>query len=84
MDDQQSARSAWPDPPIYFKRYTEESLELLKHAKKTGVFPENAVSTASVPEFHLQSLQPPLPPTDEYTIFDQKWQVIYDRLFSFQ
>lgn len=75
MDDQQSARSAWPDPPSYFKRYNDENLELLKQAKKTGTFPENTISSGIVPEFHLQALQPPPPPTDEYTIFDQKWQV---------
>jgi mediator of RNA polymerase II transcription subunit 7 len=75
MDDQQAARSAWPDPPNYYKRYTNENLELLKQAKKSGTFPENPIASPLVPEFHAEALEPPLPPTDEYTIFDQKWQV---------
>ncbi|KAG2232545.1 hypothetical protein INT48_000925 [Thamnidium elegans] len=75
MDDQQSARSAWPDPPAYYKRYTQDNVDLLKVAKTTGVFPEMAISTPSVPEFQLQDLEPPSPPTDEYTVFDQKWQI---------
>lgn len=76
MDDQQSARSAWPDPPAFYKRYTQDNVDLLKVAKSTGVFPEMPISSASVPEFQLQDLEPPSPPTDEYTIFDQKWQVL--------
>lgn len=75
MEDQQAARSAWPEPPAYYKRYTDENLELLKQAKKTGNFPENPIVAPLVPEFQLEALEPPLPPTDEYTIFDQKWQV---------
>jgi hypothetical protein len=76
MTDQQTTRSAFPDPPNYFKRYTTENLELLNQAKKSGVFPENPIISADVPEFRLEALEPPLPPTDDYTIFDQKWQVI--------
>lgn len=83
MDDQQSARSAWPDPPAFYKRYTQDNVELLKVAKATNVFPETAISTLSVPEFQLQDLEPPPPPTDEYTVFDQKWQVIVLLLFFF-
>lgn len=75
MDEQQSSRSAWPDPPNYFKRYTNENLDLLKQSRKNGAFPEQLVNTPSVPEFQLKALEPPLPPTDEYTVFDQKWQV---------
>lgn len=75
MEDQQAARSAWPEPPTYYKRYTDENLGLLKQAKKTGNFPENPIIAPLVPEFQLEALEPPLPPTDEYTIFDQKWQV---------
>lgn len=76
MDEQQSTRSAWPDPPNYFKRYTDENLELLKECKKTGQFPEEPIASGLVPEFQLEALQPPLPPTDEYSVFDQKWQVL--------
>ncbi|CEP16302.1 hypothetical protein [Parasitella parasitica] len=79
MDEQQSTRSAWPDPPNYFKRYTEENLSLFKQSKEVGVFPEQPVNIPPVPEFHLESLEPPRPPTDEYIVFDQKWQ-INDRL----
>lgn len=76
MEEQQSTRSAWPDPPNYYKRYTHEHLELLKQAKKSGVFTEQSINKPPVPEFQLQALEPPLPPTDEYTVFDQKWQVM--------
>ncbi|KAI9355175.1 mediator complex, subunit Med7 [Pilaira anomala] len=75
MDDQQSARSAWPDPPSYYIRYTDDNLELLKNAKVMDHFPDEPISNPPVPEFPLQALQPPPPPTDEYTIFDQKWQI---------
>jgi mediator of RNA polymerase II transcription subunit 7 len=77
MDDQQVSRSAWPDPPTYFKRYTDENLELLKQAKKTDTFPEQPISSAYINEFQLEALDPPLPPTDEYTVFDQNWKVKY-------
>ncbi|KAI8092157.1 mediator complex, subunit Med7 [Gilbertella persicaria] len=79
MDEQHSARSAWPDPPNYYKRYTSENLEQLKQAKKMGVFPEQPLTAPLNSEFLLKELEPPVPPTDEYTVFDQKWQ-INDRL----
>ncbi|KAI8368592.1 mediator complex, subunit Med7 [Choanephora cucurbitarum] len=72
MEEQQSARSAWPDPPTYYKRYTTENLELLKQAQKTDDY-------ESTLDFPLKQLEPPLPPTDDYSVFDQKWQ-IQDRL----
>ncbi|KAI8973350.1 mediator complex, subunit Med7 [Mycotypha africana] len=77
MSDQQLIRSAWPDPPNYYKRYTNENLKLLKQAKKTGHFPEDPLPPPhpSLSEFPIKSLEPPLPPTDEYTVFDQKWQI---------
>lgn len=73
--EEQVARSAWPDPPTYFKRYTDENLELLKQAKKTGTFPDQPISSPFIPEFKLEALEPPAPPKNEYTVFDQKWQV---------
>ncbi|KAI7903083.1 mediator complex, subunit Med7 [Cokeromyces recurvatus] len=78
MMEEQVTRSAWPDPPNYYKRYTDENLELLNQAKKTGLFPPQPI-TSLIPEFQLEALEPPKPPTDEYTVFDQKWQ-INDRL----
>lgn len=76
MDEQQSTRSAWPDPPNYYKRYTSDNLQLLKQSKKSGIFPEQPINKPPVPEFQLEALEPPLPPTDDYTVFDQKWQVM--------
>ncbi|KAI9483540.1 MAG: mediator complex, subunit Med7 [Benjaminiella poitrasii] len=74
--EEQVARSAWPDPPNYYKRYTDENLELLNQATKAGVFPEHPITTTpSIPEFKLEALEPPKPPTDEYSVFDQKWQI---------
>lgn len=76
MSDQQATGSAWPDPPYWYKRYTTENLEKLAQAKKTGTFPETPISqTPPLPDFYLQSLDPPPPPTDSYTVFDQRWQV---------
>ncbi|KAI8327037.1 mediator complex, subunit Med7, partial [Blakeslea trispora] len=69
--EQQSARSAWPDPPVYFKRYTTENLQLLKQAETQDDQPTL--------DFPISQLEPPLPPTDDYSVFDQKWQ-IQDRL----
>ncbi|CAO0789204.1 unnamed protein product [Mucor circinelloides] len=83
MDEQQSTRSAWPDPPNYYKRYTSDNLQLLKQAKRSGIFPEQPINKPPVPEFQLEALEPPLPPTDDYTVFDQKWQ-INDRLPTLQ
>lgn len=76
MSDQQANRSAFPDPPNYFKRFTNENLALLKQAKKSDVFSEAPTVLPDVPEFKLEALDPPIPPTSEYTIFDQKWQVM--------
>ena len=70
MEEQQSARSAWPDPPTYYKRYTTENLELLKQAQKADDY-------ESTLDFPLKQLEPPLPPTDDYSVFDQKWQVFF-------
>ncbi|KAI9488969.1 MED7 protein-domain-containing protein [Zychaea mexicana] len=76
MSEQQTTGSAWPDPPYLYKRYTKENLEKLQQAKKTGEFPETPISQSPpAPDFLLQSLEPPAPPTDSYTIFDQRWQV---------
>ncbi|EPB91006.1 hypothetical protein HMPREF1544_02075 [Mucor circinelloides 1006PhL] len=83
MDEQQSTRSAWPDPPNYYKRYTSDNLQLLKQSKRSGIFPEQPINKPPVPEFQLEALEPPLPPTDDYTVFDQKWQ-INDRLPTLQ
>ncbi|KAI9273568.1 mediator complex, subunit Med7 [Sporodiniella umbellata] len=71
---EQTTRSAWPDPPNYFKRYTDENVNLLKEANETKEFPMDPITT-TIPEFYLQSLEPPPVPTSEYTVFDQKWQV---------
>lgn len=72
---EQTTRSAWPDPPNYYKRYTDENLELLKEAKEKNQFPKEPITLPSIPEFYLESLEPPQPPTSEYTVFDQKWQI---------
>ncbi|KAI8141613.1 mediator complex, subunit Med7 [Fennellomyces sp. T-0311] len=75
MSEQQTTGSAWPDPPYLYKRYTTENLEKLQQAKKTGQFPDELISQPPGPDFTLKSLEPPPPPTDSYTIFDQRWQV---------
>ncbi|KAI7852873.1 MED7 protein-domain-containing protein [Circinella umbellata] len=75
MAEQQATGSAWPDPPYLYKRYTQKNLERLQQAKKTGEFPEIPISQPPEPDFLLASLEPPQPPSDAYTIFDQRWQV---------
>ncbi|KAG0792273.1 hypothetical protein G6F62_006488 [Rhizopus arrhizus] len=72
---EQTTRSAWPDPPNYYKRYTDENLRLLKEAKETQEFPMDPITSPSIPEFYIQSLEPPAAPASEYTVFDQKWQI---------
>ncbi|CAO3677481.1 unnamed protein product [Rhizopus microsporus] len=63
------------NPPNYYKRYTDKNLELLKEAKEKNQFPKEPITLPSIPEFYLESLEPPQPPTSEYTVFDQKWQI---------
>lgn len=70
----QSTGSAWPDPPYLYKRYTKDNLERLKEAQKTGEFPEEAIHQPPLEDFDLRDLEPPKPPTDAYTVFDQHWQ----------
>ncbi|KAI8889530.1 MED7-domain-containing protein [Backusella circina FSU 941] len=65
MAEQLTTRSAWPDPPNYYKRYTDENLALKKSNKEQQ---EDL-------GFMLASLEPPAPPTDAYNVFDQNWQV---------
>ncbi|KAI8970961.1 MED7 protein-domain-containing protein [Pilobolus umbonatus] len=74
MTEQQTTRSAWPDPPNYYKRYTDENLELLKEAKRTNSYPVEPIHTI-IPEFYLQQLEPPPTPTEDYTVFDQTWPI---------
>ncbi|CAO3691373.1 unnamed protein product [Rhizopus stolonifer] len=73
---EQTTRSAWPDPPNYYKRYTDNNLNLLKEANETKEFPMDPITTCT-PEFYLQALEPPPVPTLEYTVFDQKWQQLF-------
>ncbi|KAI7861785.1 MED7 protein-domain-containing protein [Spinellus fusiger] len=75
MAEQQSTGSAWPNPPSFYKRYTEENLESLKSAKKNNALLDTVISQPPLPDFYLHSLAPPAPPADSYKIFDQTWQV---------
>ncbi|KAI7881357.1 MED7-domain-containing protein [Lichtheimia hyalospora FSU 10163] len=75
MNEAQSNASAWPDPPFLYKRYTAENLDKLHRAKKTGAFPDTPISQPLYPDFPLKALEPPSPPSESYTIFDQRWQV---------
>lgn len=75
MNDQQASGSAWPEPPYLYKRYTAENWEMLQEARKTGVYPTTPLSQPPFPDYTIQSLEPPAPPTDAYTVFDQRWQV---------
>lgn len=75
MNEAQSNASAWPDPPFLYKRYTSENLDKLHSAQKTGVFPDTLITQPLYPDFSLKALEPPPPPSESYTIFDQRWQV---------
>ncbi|KAG0170933.1 Mediator of RNA polymerase II transcription subunit 7 [Apophysomyces sp. BC1034] len=75
MSEEQAQRSAWPDPPIYYKRYTDENVEKLREARETGVYPDDLVIAPPLPPDHIRSLEPPPPPTDQYQVFDQTWEV---------
>ncbi|ORY94422.1 MED7 protein-domain-containing protein [Syncephalastrum racemosum] len=71
----QSTGSAWPDPPYLYKRYTKDNVDRLNEARKTGEFPEEVIHQPPLEDFDLRDLEPPTPPTDAYTVFDQQWQV---------
>ncbi|CDS08437.1 hypothetical protein LRAMOSA09799 [Lichtheimia ramosa] len=75
MNEAQSNASAWPDPPFLYKRYTADNLDKLHNARKKGAFPDTPISQPLYPDFSLKALEPPPPPTESYTIFDQRWQV---------
>jgi mediator of RNA polymerase II transcription subunit 7 len=69
MAEQLTTRSAWPDPPTYYKRYTDENLALKKKCTNKDNKEHEDLG------FMLESLEPPTPPTDAYNVFDQNWQV---------
>ncbi|ORX61623.1 MED7-domain-containing protein [Hesseltinella vesiculosa] len=73
--EEHTTGSAWPDPPIFYKRYTDANLEKLKKAKESDEYPPDLISQPPLSDFTVKQLEPPLPPTDAYTVFDQQWQV---------
>ncbi|KAI8069311.1 mediator complex, subunit Med7 [Gongronella butleri] len=77
--EQQTTGSAWPDPPVFYKRYKSENVAKLKQAQETGEFPSDLIKQPPLSDFDLKQLAPPEPPTDAYAVFDQQWQV-RDRL----
>jgi mediator of RNA polymerase II transcription subunit 7 len=70
MTEQKKSGSAWPEPPAFYLRYTNENLEqarLLKHKK---------VDPADVRlDFPVELLESPPPIEGSYVVFDQHWQV---------
>ncbi|GAB5589644.1 Mediator of RNA polymerase II transcription subunit 7 [Umbelopsis nana] len=78
MTEQKKSGSAWPEPPAFYLRYTNENLEqarLLKHKK---------VDPADVRlDFPVELLEPPPPIEGSYVVFDQHWQTD-DRLLSLE
>ncbi|KAI9307175.1 mediator complex, subunit Med7 [Cunninghamella echinulata] len=77
--EQQSTGSAWPEPPKFYKRYTNENIKRLKKAQETNSYPEELLKAPQLNDFPIQLLEPPTPPEDAYVVFDQNWKV-NDRL----
>src|SRR5205814_7131640 len=74
----QNVASVYPLPPDYYKRYTEENLDILKQVKEQG---EEAfvASGGTLPQnFNILELEPPAPITEgHYYTFNEKWPVSY-------
>ncbi|CAO3624163.1 unnamed protein product [Cunninghamella blakesleeana] len=77
--EQQSTGSAWPNPPKFYKRYTNENIKQLKKAQETNVYPEELLKAPQLNDFSIKLLEPPTPPEDAYVVFDQHWKV-HDQL----
>ncbi|KAG2185176.1 hypothetical protein INT44_001966 [Umbelopsis vinacea] len=69
MTEQKKSGSAWPEPPSFFTRYTDDNLE------KARLFKQKRIDPADVRlEFPPELLEPPPPVEGSYIIFDQHWQ----------
>ncbi|CAO3591012.1 unnamed protein product [Absidia cylindrospora] len=83
MEERQSTGSAWPEPPKFYKRYTTANVERLKQAQTTQEYPNEPIKHPHLPDFLLRSMDPPVPPTESYAVFNQNWKV-HDRLPTLQ
>ncbi|RIA98528.1 mediator complex, subunit Med7 [Glomus cerebriforme] len=73
----QNVASVYPLPPEYYKRYTDENLDILKQVKEQGE--ETFVSSGgALPQnFNILELEPPTPITEGYYYtFNDKWPVV--------
>lgn len=70
MTEQKRSGSAWPEPPSFFTRYTDDNLEKARLLKQKKVNPADVRL-----EFPPELLEPPPPIEGSYVIFDQHWQV---------
>nr|CAG8441925.1 1695_t:CDS:2 [Entrophospora candida] len=87
----QNISSAFPEPPFYYKQYTNENLALLKQLKEQQQLDneekmdtETEVNHHNHQNFNLLELEPPKPITDsEYYMFGVRWTV-EDKLLSLE
>ncbi|CAJ0828979.1 17184_t:CDS:2 [Entrophospora sp. SA101] len=87
----QNISSAFPEPPFYYKQYTNENLALLKQLKEQQQLgneekmdTETEVNHHNHQNFNLLELEPPKPITDsEYYMFGVRWTV-EDKLLSLE
>ncbi|CAG8435607.1 7950_t:CDS:2 [Funneliformis mosseae] len=72
----QNVAPVYPRPPMYYKRYTDENLAILKQVKEHG---EDAfvASGGTLPNFNIFELEPPPPVTEgRYFSFNEPWTVV--------
>jgi len=78
MSEQKKSGSAWPEPPAFFLRYTNENLEQASRLKHKRLDPAHVRL-----DFPIELLEPPPPIEGSYVVFDQQWQTD-DRLLSLE
>ncbi|KAL1916828.1 uncharacterized protein VTP21DRAFT_5532 [Calcarisporiella thermophila] len=71
-------KSAWPSPPDYYKRYTNDAILLLRSSSPSASRSSpTSESSAKASAIDLDSLRPPPPPppTGSYQLFGATWPV---------
>ncbi|GBC07644.1 hypothetical protein RclHR1_00760014 [Rhizophagus clarus] len=80
----QNVASVYPLPPEYYKRYTDENLNILKQVKEQGEEAFVASGGALPQTFSILELEPPPPITEGYYhTFNEPWPVV-DVLLSLE
>ncbi|KAH8552854.1 MED7 protein-domain-containing protein [Umbelopsis sp. PMI_123] len=78
MTEQKRSGSAWPEPPAFFTRYTDDNLEIARLLKHKKVDPSDVRL-----DFPPELLDPPSPIEGSYVVFDQHWQLLRSLMAQF-